>query len=544
MAFADPNSVGYGPVKPKKKKKSSLVKKPKVTASPGVTGTTRTIATTNTTTITPPYGARPAYRPVDEADTWAVAKARASEISDPILRAIAQRQIREEERARADSAAQLAATQRAYSDAVAPTKAIYDTAIGQASTLNESVANRLAGQGQVDAKALADRLAQIGAPGASQTSSDLGKAYTSAAAVGSAKDTAEVQNLVSRSAEQQAFLEKQPGLAAQESAATLATSLRDIGDRYSDQRSEIEANIPAQIQQLYDNLFGQRSDASQRAYEAAVGGYEDKKEESRYQEEKKRAASSDVLDRQKFMADQRQQVFENYQTKREFALRQRALALEYGDKKAQRQYDAYLSKLDRDFKAQQAALDRQARAYEGQLDRDAAAALNAQDNMAGLDLTGPASQEYITVGGQVTKNPNYKPKPKSATAKKGPSNATINAARKAAFASITRQIVSTEGNTKTTKTGWDVGVLNMLRSSPNQVDGILNGAVNNALRAQGIDPNSAQGAALRRQVLAKASGMRWQASDGSTYTYRYAAPKAKPKKKPKMYKGKYKVPSK
>ena len=529
MPVEDPTYTG-GIVPKKKKKKSLVVKK-----TPPKTTTTTSTGSTTTKTTTPTYGPRPSYRPVDEADTWAVAKARASQISDPILRAIAERQIREEERAKADSAVQLAATQKAYSDAVAPTKAIYDTAIGQASTLNESVANRLAGQGQVDAKQLGERLALIGAPGGGQSSTDLGKAYTSAAAIGSAKDTSEVQSLVSRGAEQQAFLQKQPGLAAQESAANLNAALRDMADRYGDQRSEIYANMPAQVQQMYDTLFGQRSDAAQRAYEATLGDWESKQEESRYQEEKKRQTTNDALERQKFAAERRQQAFENYQTKREFALKQRALAMEYGDKKAQRQYEQYLAQVDRDWKAQQAALDRDAQAY-----------MNTQDNVAGVDLTGPASQEYITVGGQVIKNPNYKP---SASTKNKPSNATINAARTAAYGSITREVTMADGKSK--RTGWDAGVLQQLQSSPNQVDGILNGAVNNALRAQGIDPNSPQGIAIRRQVLRKASGMKWRARDGHDYTYSFyqkpkgkAKPKPKPKPKAKKYKGKYMVPAK
>jgi hypothetical protein len=73
----------------------------------------------------------------------------------------------------------------------------------------------------------------------------------------------DVGRLVSRGAEARSFLEKQPGLARQQSQAELANALKEMFDSYSDDTGELMANLPGQVQSIYDKLYGQQSDENE-----------------------------------------------------------------------------------------------------------------------------------------------------------------------------------------------------------------------------------------------------------------------------------------
>jgi hypothetical protein len=98
--------------------------------------------------------------------------------------------------------------------------------------------------------------------GAPQTGAaeELQTTYKGADAAGFAKGMNDVGRLVSRGAEARGFLEKQPGLARQQSQAELAKALQEMFSDYTDQTGELMANLPGQVQSIYDKLYGQRTD--------------------------------------------------------------------------------------------------------------------------------------------------------------------------------------------------------------------------------------------------------------------------------------------
>jgi hypothetical protein len=91
----------------------------------------------------------------------------------------------------------------------------------------------------------------------------LATKYKGADAAGFAKGMNDVGRLVSRGAEARGFLEKQPGLARQQSQKELADQLREMFEGYTDQTGELMANLPGQVQSIYDKLYGTASEENE-----------------------------------------------------------------------------------------------------------------------------------------------------------------------------------------------------------------------------------------------------------------------------------------
>jgi hypothetical protein len=192
----------------------------------------------------------------------AAANQQATSIYDPILQQINAQYQRERDAAIARQQQMAAATDQAYASARDPLANVYNSAIQQGTELENAVSNRLKGVGDSRGTDFAARLAQMGAPqtGAAQ---ELATKYKGADAAGFAKGMNDVGRLVSRGAEARGFLEKQPGLARQQSQADLAKSLQEMFSDYSDQTGELMANLPGQVQSIYDKLYGTASEENE-----------------------------------------------------------------------------------------------------------------------------------------------------------------------------------------------------------------------------------------------------------------------------------------
>jgi hypothetical protein len=189
----------------------------------------------------------------------AAANQQATSIYDPILQQINAQYQRERDAAIARQQQMAAATDQAYASARDPLANVYNSAIQQGTELENAVSNRLKGVGDSRTTDFASRLAQMGAPqtGAAQ---ELATTYKGADAAGFAKGMNDVGRLVSRGAEARSFLEKQPGLARQQSQKDLSEELREMFEGYTDQTGELMANLPGQVQSIYDKLYGTASD--------------------------------------------------------------------------------------------------------------------------------------------------------------------------------------------------------------------------------------------------------------------------------------------
>jgi hypothetical protein len=203
--------------------------------------------------------ALPGLPKLDPAAIMAAANQQAKGITDPILAQINAQYQRERDAAIARQQQMAAATDQAYASARDPLANVYNSAIQQGTELENAVSNRLKGVGDSRSSDFAARLAQMGAPqtGAAQ---ELATKYKGADAAGFAKGMNDVGRLVSRGAEARSWLEKAPGLARQQSQAELATALQEMFSDYSDDTGELMANLPGQVQSIYDKLYGTASD--------------------------------------------------------------------------------------------------------------------------------------------------------------------------------------------------------------------------------------------------------------------------------------------
>jgi hypothetical protein len=203
--------------------------------------------------------ALPSLPKIDPNKIMAAANQQATSIYDPILQQINAQYQRERDAAIARQQQMAAATDQAYASARDPLANVYNSAIQQGTELENAVSNRLKGVGDSRSSDFAARLAQMGAPqtGAAQ---ELATKYKGADAAGFAKGMNDVGRLVSRGAEARGFLEKQPGLARQQSQKDLSEELREMFEGYTDQTGELMANLPGQVQSIYDKLYGTASE--------------------------------------------------------------------------------------------------------------------------------------------------------------------------------------------------------------------------------------------------------------------------------------------
>jgi hypothetical protein len=203
--------------------------------------------------------ALPSLPKIDPNALMATANQQAQGIYSPILAQINAQYQRERDAAIARQQQMAQATDQAYASARDPMANLWNSAIQQGTELENAVSNRLKGIGDTRGTDFAARLAQMGAPqtGAAQ---ELATTYKGADAAGFAKGMNDVGRLVSRGAEARSFLEKQPGIARQQSQKELAEALREMFESYSDNTGELMANLPGQVQSIYDKLYGQRTD--------------------------------------------------------------------------------------------------------------------------------------------------------------------------------------------------------------------------------------------------------------------------------------------
>ncbi len=203
--------------------------------------------------------ALPSLPKIDPNAIMAAANQQATSIYDPILQQINAQYQRERDAAIARQQQMASATDQAYASARDPLANVYNSAIKQGTELENAVSNRLKGVGDSRGADFASRLAAMGAPqtGAAE---ELQTTYKGADAAGFAKGMNDVGRLVSRGAEARSFLEKQPGLARQQSQAELSEALRGMFDKYTDDTGELMANLPGQVQSIYDKLYGNATD--------------------------------------------------------------------------------------------------------------------------------------------------------------------------------------------------------------------------------------------------------------------------------------------
>lgn len=287
----------------------------------------------------------------------------------------------------AQQQARAAATDKAYADAREPTARIYNSAIGQSTAVEEAIRKALSGQGATQGQDFARKLAEMGAPSATPQATENTQKWKNVEGVGYALGMNGVSRLISRGAGARDWLEKQPGLARQESEAQLSERLRELASQFADDRGEIEASLPDRIKEIQERMYGQEWQRRE---------YTDK-------------LNADAAERKAALE--------------EAYLKQKALMMQFGQQKE-------LKKLDQQFKAQQAAIDRDLKWQLGQLSADTRI---ATDNPPKADkVTGPANQKFITVNGKKVKNPNYE----------GPQSAMTGSNRSAIVGQIKTQILT------------------------------------------------------------------------------------------------------
>lgn len=335
----------------------------------------------------------------------------------------------------------------------------FDTAIGQSAKINEAIANRLSGQGQAASGGLAAALAQIQADPAGATA--LASQYQGAGNAGFVKDSADLQNLVAQRAQAASYQGKLPGIAR-------LTANRDLENALSEQRGYFG-----------EQEAGLRAGAADRAYDLY----------GQFREE-------DVV-RKRDLAEQRQAALDRAAEEKMSLRALREAAVTQAEKN---RYSAMEKELDRQLKRDLA-----------QLDADVRVATNNPPKKSAV--TGPANQQWISVNGKKVKNPNYVP-PKNSPSSPNDSWLTPGSAKRdRAIQAGARAVIGTDG------ASFNPIVLRRLKQFPGSPDAIINTAINQALRAQGIPVNHASAKAIRKAIRQRLSGKKWIANDGATYEF-------------------------
>ncbi len=488
----------------------------------------------------------PVYRNPDTGQLWKDAQARVQGTTNPILEMLKRRQEQEEGRTRGVAEATATGMDKAYAAAREPLQGVYNSAIGQATAIEEAVSKRLQGEGAEAGQDFAAKLAAMGAPTQAQSSAQLATDYKGANAAEYAKGMGDVGSLVSRGAEARAYLEKQPALARQGVMSDMAKGLRELSERYGGQRSEIAASIPGQIQAMFDNLKGEATTTAEKEYERATGLHGTKEEKARY--------DADVVkDRNRYNAE----TFEKKQgtkiersryvakTREEQKRYNEAIAKQNADRKAAAKAAAtkaaqdklnsiiterlankeIMSKIEYDkwlvgSKKEENALNRQTKidlAKITQQGANARAEYGGKVTERGQDITAEgraaaaeAKKEAARIAAKA-KADAAKGKGKPGTKKDSwmtPGSAKRDKVTQGAW----RSVVSDEG-------GWSGDVLRRLQEFPNSADAIVNTAINSALRAAGIPPNHPSATVIRKSIRQKLGGRTWKTGDGTVLAF-------------------------
>lgn len=386
------------------------------------------------------FAGLPEYKAPDTSSLMERAQRESEDISAPLLQRIYERQREEEANTRMQSERALQQQIAQYEAARKPIQDLYNKYIAGASTVEESIANRLKGMGEQRTGSMAEQLAAINAPGGAQNEAvqQARQTYQGQQASDYASGMSDVGSLMRRGAEQEAWLQRAPSLARAESQQELADALREIGQQYSGEAADLRANIPGQVRELYDTMFGQETQSAQSEHES------------------------------------RWQQIQHLSAERDKAVEARLAARAMGDKAAERAATARENALDRQLEAQIAALNE-----EGRMARQAPP-----------KLTGPANQQFITgPDGSIMKNPNYKPGSGSSGG-----GAQQRLREQGAWKELRGLMLAKNKQGGTTNTPSQI--------AQHGKPAVINQKINAILSAYRINPNSAAGIRLRRQAWA------------------------------------------
>lgn len=315
----------------------------------------------------------------------------------------------------------------------------FDTAVASAAAINDAVANRLNNVGSAQSNDLRAKLARISAdPGAA---AQLAQNYTGAANAGFARDAAALQHLVGRRGEAVSYANKLPGLGRLSASNDYASALNQLRSNFASREAGLQEDVARGAMSLYDT-FRQENQAERQMREQARQAELDRRQE----------------DKQALMA-------------------LRAAAL---DKATERAYDQQIRNMERQWELE----DQQWEAQQDAIDR----ASGGSD----AKLTGPANQKWITVNGQIVKNPNYVPPTKAKP--KGSTNDTWqtvgSAKRERVINTIRNKIINP-----------DFGrIRDQIVNSPTP-DRMISNMIWREMRLLGIPPTSAAGKKLWRDIF-------------------------------------------
>jgi len=288
---------------------------------------------------------------------------------------------------RANLEGRSAAASKLYGDAVAPMRANYAHAEQAAAAVNEAVANRLKKQGTEAGQSLLERLALINAPGSAvePVTKEVADYYSGAGGANYAGNTGDIQTLIGRSAEEEAWLNKQPAIVRQQLEQQFAADQADLMSEFLDRQFE-----------LTQQGLSERDAYDQAHWEFTQGKAEQTKAE-------KAQKAKDDEDR----------YWENYWKKQDLLQRQWEIKVASGDKKAANK-----------LKAELEANKIQAQKDIASIRADAtvtSAATRADATVTAADIRAQASKEA-----------------KAANQNKPPSSADRNRALKAAYSAVIR----------------------------------------------------------------------------------------------------------
>lgn len=415
------------------------------------------------------------YQDPNTGQIWAEAERRTREMVNPLLQRIDQRMAEEQALARQEAERQNTGFDASVAKARPELAGAYDTGIQQASAVEEAVRKNLAGEGATAGAALAEKLKAINAPGTEVA--DLAGVYSGAGGAGYASGMSDVSNLVSRAAEAKAWLEKQPLAFREQTAQDLADALSEIGSDYRGQRADIEAGIPAQIQNLYESLFGQATDKSRFDYERKLGVSDRAEDRRRY----------DAELRAKTAADSRA----NRLAERKAELESWLAAVESGNDLEAKRLKNQAAKNERTWRAKQARLDREASHANALI--GAGYTYDEEGNLVSPEpdrnINTPSDRDRYIIdeqGNVIGLNPNYRPeKPGKGSDPKVQMRLKMNTASKNIRNILFNPNSQTQRDWVTNAKSW------------NDVVPRINAEISDA----GINPQSPQGIELRKNAF-------------------------------------------
>lgn len=424
----------------------------------------------------------PSQTPVDPL--WGSAQSTVFGMTSPLISRLAQQRVAAEEATRRAYATHSDSYANAMAQSAAPIGSAYQSAIQNSAKVEDALGARLRGEGEASTGSLAAALAQIG--GTAGTG-EAAKVWQGAGNAGFATGAADLQHLLGRQGEAQAYQAKLPGIARQESANLLERALSEQRGQFAEQERAIQDNA---MQQAWE-LFGeQRANAREDALMQKEWGREDAQVAQERQMQKAQAA---------------QEAYENAQdriAKERMALQ--ALMATAQTTAERNQFTAEMKAMDRQNRVELAKLN-QAAAYErAQL---SAATRLATDNPPAAPkapvVAGPPNRKY-NPDGSLNKNYAGPAKPKPAKPRAIPQG-------------VVERVK--EGIAPGGAEFWHPEVLRKLRGSPRAVDGILNARINMLAQRYNLDPTQTKN--LRVSLLKGLSGRKWHDQSGRTWTYQY-----------------------